>query len=548
MKPHKRPVEPVPLASRGWAGDRMQSTFSTGSLSLRRCCTMARLSETTTAARSDGGFPCECKQEPEARTSTALMRSACVFSWALAPCTASFSGNNQVIRKPPPEMTIGQDIPGIHRADYMINPEELEPYLLHEDEPVRNAVVEYFADKWHQDEGIVPMILQACDRWGGEENMSGLHACRRFPITEQAFLDLVARSSSMAETTGMAGVNVSYHLNQAIATAPVGLLLKHETALLENPHQTREAMDFIQHRREFAGWSAQQLWEELQDYARRSEEKKNANDINHAYVDTLVEALAPCDVPDAATLCTLLKSPDNEHSWLEIFLIDLAGERRVHETIAILVDKFRIDTDYMLERCSEALAKIGDPEAVRLIRNAFPNESWSYRLYTSSLLGKIKVQESEDAIIALLESESDTTIRTNLCLGLCKLFSRRGVDVVRQEIRTQYDSSLVELEEELLPVAHILGIDLPEADEWRQKREEREQFRAQQQQELGELGKKYFALKEQGIDPFAKLGSPPHTPQTSEATTYRHHDARVGRNDPCPCGSGKKHKKCCGRK
>ena len=22
---------------------------------------------------------------------------------------------------------------------------------------------------------------------------------------------------------------------------------------------------------------------------------------------------------------------------------------------------------------------------------------------------------------------------------------------------------------------------------------------------------------------------------------------RVGRNDPCPCGSGKKHKKCCGR-
>ena len=24
------------------------------------------------------------------------------------------------------------------------------------------------------------------------------------------------------------------------------------------------------------------------------------------------------------------------------------------------------------------------------------------------------------------------------------------------------------------------------------------------------------------------------------------HDAKVGRNDPCPCGSGKKYKKCCG--
>ncbi|WP_396334004.1 SEC-C metal-binding domain-containing protein [Burkholderia anthina] len=23
-------------------------------------------------------------------------------------------------------------------------------------------------------------------------------------------------------------------------------------------------------------------------------------------------------------------------------------------------------------------------------------------------------------------------------------------------------------------------------------------------------------------------------------------EPKVGRNDPCPCGSGKKHKKCCG--
>jgi uncharacterized protein YecA (UPF0149 family) len=23
-------------------------------------------------------------------------------------------------------------------------------------------------------------------------------------------------------------------------------------------------------------------------------------------------------------------------------------------------------------------------------------------------------------------------------------------------------------------------------------------------------------------------------------------EAKVGRNDPCPCGSGKKYKKCCG--
>jgi hypothetical protein len=29
--------------------------------------------------------------------------------------------------------------------------------------------------------------------------------------------------------------------------------------------------------------------------------------------------------------------------------------------------------------------------------------------------------------------------------------------------------------------------------------------------------------------------------------TFRRQDTRVGRNDPCPCGSGKKYKKCCGK-
>jgi uncharacterized protein YecA (UPF0149 family) len=30
-------------------------------------------------------------------------------------------------------------------------------------------------------------------------------------------------------------------------------------------------------------------------------------------------------------------------------------------------------------------------------------------------------------------------------------------------------------------------------------------------------------------------------------TTKKRASAKVGRNDPCPCGSGKKYKKCCGR-
>ena len=32
---------------------------------------------------------------------------------------------------------------------------------------------------------------------------------------------------------------------------------------------------------------------------------------------------------------------------------------------------------------------------------------------------------------------------------------------------------------------------------------------------------------------------------THSPTTIFREDVRIGRNDPCPCGSGKKYKKCC---
>jgi preprotein translocase subunit SecA len=34
--------------------------------------------------------------------------------------------------------------------------------------------------------------------------------------------------------------------------------------------------------------------------------------------------------------------------------------------------------------------------------------------------------------------------------------------------------------------------------------------------------------------------------QTANPSTVRKGDDKVGRNDPCPCGSGKKYKKCHG--
>ena len=36
------------------------------------------------------------------------------------------------------------------------------------------------------------------------------------------------------------------------------------------------------------------------------------------------------------------------------------------------------------------------------------------------------------------------------------------------------------------------------------------------------------------------------SPKAQHVETVVHEGPRIGRNDPCPCGSGKKYKKCCG--
>ena len=52
------------------------------------------------------------------------------------------------------------------------------------------------------------------------------------------------------------------------------------------------------------------------------------------------------------------------------------------------------------------------------------------------------------------------------------------------------------------------------------------------------------------VTPMSKIPSATDTPQIKEAPPLEQHrreSPKVGRNDPCPCGSGKKYKKCCGK-
>ena len=430
----------------------------------------------------------------------------------------------------------------------MLTPDQIKPFLLNADKYIRRAAVAYFAESWSRDPDLIPIILDAYARFGDREDTLSLGVCDRFLVTGPS-LDLVLEHLANADHT-----RVIESLNRVIAHAPGELLLARGPAILEVPKLLPDIVTQLQRRRDFAGWSGDKLWQELQDYASRAEDESFVGDLDDSYADDLIDALSQHDVPDADTLCRLLRELQGEDGWLEIFLVDLAGERRIHQAIPALVDKFKIDTDLLPERCAIALAEIGDPEASRLIRDAFPTEANIYKFLPSELLGRIKHQESEDAILALLETEQDLTVRTLLCASLCELFSERAIEVVTKEIESDYDTELTSLEEELLPVAEVLGVELPEAEQWKQDREQEEERLARLTAEWESGGINPFAgLEEDDLDEdeFDDLDEDeddvPRDVAAIIPATIRRTGPKVGRNDPCPCGSGKKYKKCCGK-
>jgi SEC-C motif len=423
----------------------------------------------------------------------------------------------------------------------MLPPDRLKPFLLHEDRHLRDAAAQYFGESWSQDPELAPLILQACDRYGQRENLRSLSYLDHLALTEPA-LDQALEHLSRADGDSAAG-----HLSRAVAAAPVELVRAREQVILGNPRLTEESAAFLRHRLDLSTWTGEKLWQELRDFSRRSADAEHAGDIDHAYADALIDSLARHPVPDAATVCSLLRQfgtedVDPADGWLEAFLVDLAGARRLREAVPMLVDKFHIDTDYLLERCMEALGRIGDPEASRLIRQAWPTAPEPFRFWSSGVPGRIKHEESEDALLAMLEKESDRTIRTMLGMGLCSLFSERGVEVVRRMILLgSYDPRLASLEDDLLPALDVLGVSVPEAQRWRKERAKRDR---KLQQSLAELEEMMSRPEPEPAPPTesADYREPPR------ALPFERTEPRVGRNDPCPCGSGKKYKKCCGRK
>ena len=212
-------------------------------------------------------------------------------------------------------------------------------------------------------------------------------------------------------------------LNDILRWAPLPLLEERFGALEQAGGKvTKPTLDFAHKRLEFAGKDQPTLWNELLAFAAEADAKaRYVTDLDRDGADILIEALARHDRPTATEMIELIGDYQKEEwfekdYWLHCLYVDLIGERRMREMIPTLVDFFHLDADYLRERTQLALARMRDSEAVRLVRQAFPHETWEYCNYAVEVLGQSRVPEAEPAILELLDSRWNLIMRI-FCLN-----------------------------------------------------------------------------------------------------------------------------------
>jgi hypothetical protein len=184
--------------------------------------------------------------------------------------------------------------------------------------------------------------------------------------------------------------------------------------------------------------------------------------------------------------------------------------------------------------------KIGGDQVVEELARAYPDASTDLRSVAASVLESVHSNLSVETCLKFFETEQDHQTRCSLIQSALLNFAPEAIETARQLIlKTPLDPEVIEVRTDLLTACKVLGETFPEFDEWTEAAKHDVEFRRNWYKKLTNLDDFELDDEEFNEEDF----DDEEFDEPSPEPIVRH--SHVGRNDPCPCGSGKKFKKCC---
>lgn len=203
-------------------------------------------------------------------------------------------------------------------------------------------------------------------------------------------------------------------------------------------------------------------------------------------------------------------------SYEGILSVYMIGLLKIEQYIPYLASLLVRDEDILLEEVASTLIRFQSDDVVNAV-GPYLKKSESV-IFASSIVENIKSDQAVQVLRDAYRCSDELEGQDMLIEALCHQLSKEALPEVSDHMQKEYFSSLVDIEQTVYSYYSILGEQHPELMDWK----------------LAALGREmeYRNKSKQGE---LSQNSPMHK------------ENKVGRNDPCPCGSGKKYKKCCGK-
>ncbi|MEW5995722.1 MAG: SEC-C metal-binding domain-containing protein, partial [Candidatus Zixiibacteriota bacterium] len=122
----------------------------------------------------------------------------------------------------------------------------------------------------------------------------------------------------------------------------------------------------------------------------------------------------------------------------------------------------------------------------------------------------------------------------------------KPIDIYKREAFKMFEQMIMAIDQEIINLVYKLQVSIPEKSRAERRREPATVAQHQDTTGLGYASAATGAVAAPAGAPDEKNPMAEASQAGKQARTFRRKVPKVGRNDPCPCGSGKKYKKCHG--
>lgn len=364
-----------------------------------------------------------------------------------------------------------------------------------------------------------------------------LHALHDFPNVPEAWtVELLKKAFKDEEKLSSILI---YTGNQTFNEEAVKVLIEHIPKMDKSRiHLALNLLDRIDpelaltFRKPLEGYISQDRWDLIELVVNGTEEEvyteyaKIVNDLEKAEYFSYepfskAKKLAACIVKNGwiteEEIDMSMKEALNEQwfSYDGILSIYMIGLLRLEKYSPILASLLVRNEDILLEEVAHTLIQLQSDEVVTAVE-PYLRKSESI-IFAASVVENIKSDHAVQVLREAYQHAVEIDEQDILIEALCHQLSKEALPEISEHMKKEDFSSLVDIEQTVYSYYSILGEQHVDLEKWRQAALERENY--------------FQNAKKQDMTPSG---------DNQKAN-------KVGRNDPCPCGSGKKYKKCCGK-